>query len=248
MNLQFVWSCPTSDTPQKRAPSFDWKPAASVCCCLDWGDAEVLGQREARVSVTRGFLGFGVFPDVLVPVAGVALQQQLRQAGSGGVEAYRQPQACPWGDAGGRAGGRAGAGADIWALALNQGQALGLVALLVIGIIDVSTRERLELGQVHAGLCAATCWELVWDRSSQAGRGRSKESADTNRTRTGVSTIGFAVFCGCVACLKSLRVRGGAGGAWQRHGLSVSECFLPSEVFQNPGSICWVPQVLCLVL
>lgn len=53
----------------------------TVGCFLDRGNTEVFRQRKARVSVACGFLSFGVSPHVLVSVAGVALQQQLRHTG-----------------------------------------------------------------------------------------------------------------------------------------------------------------------
>lgn len=43
---------------------------------LDRSNTEVFRQRKARVSVTCRFLSFGVSPHILVPVAGVALQQE----------------------------------------------------------------------------------------------------------------------------------------------------------------------------
>lgn len=88
-SLQVMWSCFLPlEQPRKGPPRLNLKPAATICCCLDRGDAEILRQRKTWVSVTCGFLRFGVVPDVLVPVAGVALQQQLRHTrGGGGVEA-----------------------------------------------------------------------------------------------------------------------------------------------------------------
>lgn len=34
------------EQPRKGAPGLNLKPAASICRCLDWGDAEILRQRK----------------------------------------------------------------------------------------------------------------------------------------------------------------------------------------------------------
>lgn len=53
--------------------------------------------------------------------------------------------------------GRADVCDAFWDFWHNQGQALCFVALLIIGIVDIATRETLQLSQVNASLCSASC-------------------------------------------------------------------------------------------
>lgn len=213
---------------------------------LDGGNAEVFRERKARVSVACRFLGLGVSLHILVSVAGVAFQQQLGQIRWGGVQAQRQSQAGTWGDARGGAGVCDG----FWSFGHNQGKALCLVAWLVIGIVDVATGETLQLSQVHGSFCVATCWGLmggcIWGGLSLARRRWSWGSTEVRRAEVGA----VAVIAPRISALwgRTAGVSVGGSGGWQWHGLSVSQCFLPPEVFQNPGPVRGVPQVFSFVL
>lgn len=101
------------------------------------------------------------------------------------MKTWHLSQASPCGDTLGRVGVCDG----LWGFGHNQGQALCLVALLVVGIVDVTTRETLQLSQVYTTLCGATCWGLmrgcVWGSLSPVGRGWSRGSADAGRAEVG---------------------------------------------------------------
>lgn len=199
------------------------------------GDTEVFRQGKARIPVPHGLLRLDVPPYVLVSVASMALHQWFVGKCCG------QAEGSQW-----RHSWRAGAG--LHRFGYNYRQTLSLVALLVVRIVYIATREALEFRQVHnrsERAARSHCRTLPRGspRRTECGLG------GCSRRRWGCQDIFINFYSRVNALWGSGRDRHGRGVARQRHGLGVAKGCLPSpETLQDPGTVGGVPKVFCLVL